>query len=77
MARVKATYVPLSDRTFINGTSELMGYLGVDTPEKLNRDYIDKGLYPKYYEGTRRWRKADVDRWIDEHDQWQSVKVRK
>lgn len=74
--KVVAAYVPINERTYIVGYPELMGYLGVKSIDKLNRDYIDKGLLPQVYASTKRWKRAVVDKFIEDHNEWQEVKVR-
>ena len=73
--KVKATYIPFNERTWLIGQAELMGYLGIKTPDKLNRDYIDKGLYPHHYKGTNRWKIAEVDKFLEDHDESQVVRI--
>lgn len=76
MAKPKAKYVSPRGGIWIVGRAELMGYLGIETYDKVVRDYIDKGLYPNIYENTERWKAPDVDRWIDEHNQFQVPEIK-
>lgn len=74
--KIVAAYVPINERTYIVGYAELMGYLGIKSKDKLIRDYIDKGLRPMIYEHTNRWRRDVVDKFIEDHDEYQDVSVR-
>ncbi len=68
--KVAAKEVPLSDRTFIIGDAELMGYLGVKTTEALHRKFFHNGLKPSSVIGrTKYYRKAMVDRFIIQHNE--------
>lgn len=63
--KVVAKEVPLSDRTFIIGDAELMGYLGVKTTAALHQKFFKSGLKPSSVVGrTKYYRKAMVDRFI-------------
>lgn len=73
--RIKPVYIPLNERTHIVGYAEMMGYLGGISREKLIRDYINKGLVPQLYANTFRWKRAVVDKWLDEHDEYQKCCV--
>ena len=74
--RIIAIHVPLNERTHIIGYAELMGYLGVKSRDKLIRDYIEQGLVPQVWKNTNRWKRAVVDKWLDDHDESQHVTVR-
>lgn len=74
--RIVAKVVPLSERSYIVGYAEMCGYLGGISKDKLVRDYINYGLVPKLWKNDYRWKKSDVDKWLDDHDEWQNVEVR-
>lgn len=77
MAKVKAKVVPLSDRTFIIGDAELMGYVGVETSDALHRKFLDKGLKPTSVIGkTKYYQRTMVDKFILSNNEWQEVRVR-
>ena len=67
--KIKAAYIPVNERGWLIGYAELMGYLGVRTTDKLNRDYIDKGLIPHVTDdGMNRWKCMEVDKWLEDHN---------
>ena len=74
--RIVATHIPVNERTYITGYSELMGYLNIKSREKLIKDYINEGLLPIVWKGTNRWNRLQVDKWIEDHDETQHVQVR-
>lgn len=74
--RIVAAYVPISERTFIVGYAELMGYLGIKSKDILVREYIEKGLRPIIYGRVNRWRRDVVDKFVEDHDEYQEVSVR-
>ena len=74
--KIIAKAVPLSDRTFIIGCGELMGYLGVKSIQTLNSNFIDKGLKPIIVNQVRYWKRATVDKWIEDHNEWQEVEIK-
>jgi hypothetical protein len=74
--RIVAAYVPINERTYINGYAELMGYLGVKSKDVLIKDYIEEGLRPKIYKRKNRWRRDVVDKFVEDHDEYQEVSVR-
>lgn len=75
--RIIAKQVPLSDRTFIVGDDELMGYLGVNSTATLKKSYLDCGLKPTSQIGrTKYYDKKQVDKFIINHNEWQEVKVK-
>ncbi len=74
--RILAAYVPVNERTYLVGYSELMGYLGIKSKDKLVRDYIEHGLRPRIYKNTQRWRREDVDKFIEDNDEYQEVRIR-
>ncbi|MBR4564359.1 MAG: hypothetical protein IKO26_07905 [Paludibacteraceae bacterium] len=74
--KIKAIDVPLRDRTYIIGYAELMGYVGCKTPESLHAKFISKGLHPISTEGINYWKKEVVDKWIEDHNEYQEPKVR-
>ena len=74
--RIVAAYVPINERTFIVGYAELMGYLGIKSKDILVREYIEKGLRPIIYGRMNRWRRDVVDRFVEDHDEYQEVSVR-
>ena len=74
--RIVAAYVPINERTFIVGYAELMGYLGIKSKDILVREYIEKGLRPIIYGRVNRWRRDVVDKFIEDHDEYQEVSVR-
>ena len=74
--RIVAAYVPINERTFIVGYSELMGYLGIKSKDILVREYIEKGLRPIIYGRVNRWRRDVVDKFVEDHDEYQEVSIR-
>ena len=74
--RIVAAYVPSNERTFIVGYAELMGYLGIKSKDILVREYIEKGLRPIIYGRVNRWRRDVVDKFVEDHDEYQEVSVR-
>ena len=74
--RIVAAYVPINERTFIVGYAELMGYLGIKSKDILVREYIEKGLRPIRYGRVNRWRRDVVDKFVEDHDEYQEVSVR-
>lgn len=74
--RIVAAYVPINERTFIVGYAELMGYLGIKSKDILVREYIEKGLRPIIYGHVNRWRRDVVDKFVEDHDEYQEVSVR-
>ena len=74
--RIVAAYVPINERTFIVGYAELMGYLGIKSKDILVREYIEKGLRPIIYGRVNRWRRDVVDKFVEDHDEYQEVSVR-
>lgn len=74
--RIVAAYVPINERTFIVGYAELMGYLGIKSKDLLVREYIEKGLRPIIYGRVNRWRRDVVDKFVEDHDEYQEVSVR-
>ena len=73
--KIKVKQVPLSDRTYIHGDAELMGYTGALTPATLKKNYLDLGLRPRIRGGMKLYKRAEVDQFIEEHDEWQEVHV--
>lgn len=68
--------MPLRDRTYINSIAELMGYLDVKDRQTLEEHYLSRGL-KQYVVGKKvRFKKSEVDRWIDEHNEYQEVEVK-
>lgn len=77
MSTTKQKIVPLSDRTFIIGDGELMGYLGVSSVETLNKKFFDKGLRPTSQIGkTKYYAKKQVDAFILQMNEYQEVVIR-
>ena len=74
--RIVAAHVPINERTFIVGYAELMGYLGIKSKDILVREYIEKGLRPIIYGRVNRWRRDVVDKFVEDHDEYQEVSVR-
>lgn len=73
--RIKSVDIPLSDRTFIIGDAELMGYVGVKTSEALKAKFFNRGLVPTSVIGkTKYYRRAMVDRFIVQHDEQNKTK---
>jgi hypothetical protein len=73
--KVKAVEVPLSDRTFIIGDAELMGYVGVKTTAALKGKFLNRGLVPTSVIGkTKYYRRTMVDRFIVQHDEQGKMK---
>lgn len=76
MSTTKQKIVPLSDRTFIIGDGELMGYLGVSSVETLNKKFFDKGLKPTSQIGkTKYYAKREVDAFILKMNEYQEVAI--
>lgn len=76
MSTTKQKIVPLSDRTFIIGDGELMGYLGVSSVETLNKKFFDKGLKPTSQIGkTKYYAKREVDAFILKMNEYQEVTI--
>lgn len=73
--KIKVKQVPLSSRTYIHGDAELMGYTGALTPATLKKNYLDLGLRPRIRGGMKLYKRAEVDQFIEEHDEWQEVHV--
>lgn len=68
--RMVAVEVPLSDRTYIIGDAELMGYVGVKTTEALKEKFLNRGLRPTSMIGrVKYYRRSTVDRFIVQHDE--------
>lgn len=74
--RVKMKIVPLSDRSYIHGDSELMGYTGEKTWASLKTNYLDLGLRPRIRGRKKLYLKREVDQFIEDHDEYQEVSVR-
>lgn len=75
--KLKAKDVPLSDRTFIIGDQELMGYVGVKSTVTLHELFLDKGLRPASQIGRNKYyRRSAVDKFIEDNSEWQEVHVR-
>lgn len=73
--KVVAVEVPLSDRTYIIGDAELMGYVGVKTTDMLKQKFLNKGLKPTSMIGkTKYYRRSTVDRFIVQHDEQNKTK---
>lgn len=73
----KQKLVPLSDRTFIIGDGELMGYLGVMSVETLKKKFFYKGLRPTSQIGkTKYYAKREVDAFILKMNEYQDVVIR-
>lgn len=73
--RIIAVEVPLSDRTYIIGDAELMGYVGVKTTEALKDKFLNKGLKPTSMIGrVKYYRRSTVDRFIVQHDEQNKTK---
>ena len=78
MAKMEMKIVPLSDRTFIIGDAELMGYLGVYSTDTLHKNFLDKGLKPTSQIGRiKYYAKKKVDEFIIMMNEWQEVKINK
>lgn len=72
--KVKAIEVPLSDRTFIIGDAELMGYVGVETTSALHKKFFEKGLRPSSIIGrTKYYSRTMVDKFILKNSEYQEV----
>lgn len=67
--------VPLSDRSYIHGDAELMGYTGEQTWDSLKKNYLDLGLRPRIRGRKKLYLRREVDQFIEEHDEWQEVHV--
>ena len=74
--RVKMKVVPLSDRSYIFGDSELMGYTNEQTLTSLKKHYLDLGLRPRMRGRKKLYLKSEVDKFIEDHDEYQEVSVR-
>lgn len=73
--KVVAVEVPLSDRTYIIGDAELMGYVGIKTTTVLKEKFLNKGLKPTSMIGkTKYYRRSTVDRFIVQHDEQNKTK---
>ena len=77
---VKAAIVPLSDRTFIIGDAELMGYVGCKTLISLKEKFTDRAcgvsLKPTSQIGkTKYYAKKEVDKFILMMNEYQEVKL--
>jgi len=73
MSKVKAKIVPLRDRSYIIGDAELMGYTGEETWDSLKKHYLSLGLRPRMRGRKKLYLRAEVDRFIEDHDEWQEV----
>lgn len=69
--------VPVNERTFILGDSELMGYVGVDSTITLHKLFLDRGLKPCVIGKKKYYRRTMVDQFIEDHNEWQEVSVRR
>ena len=74
--KVKMKVVPLSDRSYIFGDSELMGYTGERTWDALKKNYLDLGLRPRIRGRKKLYLKSEVDKFIEDHDEYQEVSIR-
>lgn len=77
---VTAAIVPLSDRTFIIGDAELMGYVGCKTLISLKEKFTDRAcgvsLKPTSQIGkTKYYAKKEVDKFILKMNEYQEVKL--
>lgn len=80
--KVIAAIVPLSDRTFIIGDAELMGYVGCKTLASLHEKFTERkcgvSLKPTSQIGkTKYYAKKKVDEFIIAMNEWQEVHVAK
>lgn len=80
--KVIAAVVPLSDRTFIIGDAELMGYVGCKTLASLHDKFTErkkgKRLRPSSQIGkTKYYAKKEVDKYILKMNEWQEVHIAK
>jgi len=69
MAQVKALQIPVSERPFVIGRAELMGYLGISSEVTLMMNFLSKGLRPKVIGRQHYFYKKDIDRFLAEHDE--------
>ena len=72
MAQLQAIHVPLSDREWVNGKAELMGFVGVSDKDTLRKYYLSPSDRPPLLP----WRKmgavefflkADIRAYIDKY----------
>lgn len=78
--RLEAKVLPLSDRTFIIGDAELMGYLGIKSLQTLKEKFTERKvgtrLKPTSQIGkTKYYAKKEVDRMVLLLNEWQEVEV--
>ena len=76
--KITAAIVPLSDRTFIIGDSELMGYVGCKTLASLHEKFTERKcgarLKPSSQIGkVKYYAKKEVDKFILMMNEWQEV----
>lgn len=78
-SHIVAKKVSVTDRPFLIGKDELMGYLGVDSDRTLYSNYLDNGLHWDYRIGAKEYyMKESVNRWLAEHtERWIDVPKRK
>jgi hypothetical protein len=74
--KVKAVRVPVNERTYIHGDSELMGYVGLESWDALKANYLDLGLRPRLRGRKKLYKRAEVDKFIEDNDEWQEVKIK-
>lgn len=79
--KVKAKIIPLGDRSYIIGDSELMGYTGCETLDKLRKYFTARKdgqrLTPDSQIGkTKYYLKSRVDEYIIHVSEWQDVELR-
>lgn len=66
--KIRPKSVSLSDRTFIIGDAELMGYVGIGTYDTLKKKLLDKGLLPSSVMGkVKYYRRSVVDKFIEDN----------
>ncbi|MGM9810824.1 MAG: hypothetical protein ACI30J_08165 [Paludibacteraceae bacterium] len=75
MAKKDELSVPLSDRPFCVGNSELAAYLVVDM-ETLRKNYLACGLHPVRRERKLYYFKKDIEAFLRKNDQEQVIPER-
>lgn len=78
-SHITAKPVNVSERPFVIGRDELMGYLGVESYSTLCTNYLNRGLHFDYRIGAKEYfLKASVEQWLVEHtDRWIDVPTKK